>query len=136
MPPDEFTAEELLARLDQFEMEAGRLVPGAAEAYASGNLGVFGALVDQSQQAAEEKLGNQVPETIALWRLARERGAIAASAFGAGFGGSVWSLVKAADAEEFADGWRDAYRSGPGAARRGARWFVTRPGMGATWASG
>ena len=136
LPPDEFDAHELLARLDQFEMEAGRLVPAAAESYASGNLGVFGALVDQSQQAAEEKLGNQVPETIALWRLARERGAIAASAFGAGFGGSVWALVKAAEAEEFADSWREAYRAGPGRARRGARWFITRPGVAATRANG
>ncbi|HET6680612.1 MAG TPA: hypothetical protein VFG84_05385, partial [Gemmatimonadaceae bacterium] len=133
--PDEFHSHELLARLDQFEMEAGRLVPGAAEAYASGNLGVFGALVDESQQAAEEKLGNQVPETIALWRLARERGAIAASAFGAGFGGSVWALVNAAEAEEFADGWREAYRAGPGKERRGARWFITRPGVAATLAN-
>ena len=108
---------------------------GTIRAYASGNLGRFGALVDESQQAAEEKLGNQVPETIALWRLARERGAIAASAFGAGFGGSVWALVNWAEAEEFADGWREAYRAGPGRERRGARWFITRPGVAATLAN-
>ena len=50
-------------------------------------------LVDQSQAATEQLLGNQVPETVWLAREARGLGAIAASAFGAGFGGSVWALV-------------------------------------------
>ena len=43
-----------------------------------------------------ELLENQVPQTIGLARSARQCGAAAASAFGAGFGGSVWALVGAA----------------------------------------
>ncbi len=50
-------------------------------------------MAERSQEAAERWLGNQIPETIALARLARHVGATAASAFGAGFGGSVWALV-------------------------------------------
>ena len=46
-----------------------------------------------SQAEAETLLGNQVPETIALARAARELGAFAVVRFGAGFGGSVWALV-------------------------------------------
>ena len=61
-------------------------------------MAAFGDLVDRSQQLAERRLGNQVPETIELARSARELGARAASAFGAGFGGSVWALVSRADA--------------------------------------
>jgi len=38
-------------------------------------------------------LGNQIPQTIFLAKTARQLGAVAASAFGAGFGGSVWALV-------------------------------------------
>jgi len=55
----------------------------------------IGVLIDRSQDGAERLLGNQVPETIALARLARDLGAVAASAFGAGFGGSVgqWSTM-------------------------------------------
>ncbi|MGW8258288.1 MAG: hypothetical protein ACWGMZ_12440, partial [Thermoguttaceae bacterium] len=34
----------------------------------------------------------------------------AASAFGAGFGGSVWALVDAADANNFLSTWADHYR--------------------------
>ena len=62
----------------------------------------FGKLVDESQVAAEELLGNQVPETISLAKHARALGAYAASAFGAGFGGSVWALVSRSEAEQFA----------------------------------
>jgi galactokinase len=44
----------------------------------------LGVLVDRSQAMAESILRNQVPETIHLARSARELGAVAASAFGAG----------------------------------------------------
>ena len=54
---------------------------------------------------------NQVPETIALTRFARELGAAASSAFGAGFGGSVWALVLANDAQGFTDRWRARYKA-------------------------
>ena len=54
---------------------------------------------------AERLLGNQVPETISLASTARALGAAAASAFGAGFGGSVWALVPEADAHAFASDW-------------------------------
>ena len=77
------------------------IVPGAADALAEGDLDRFGALVDRSQAGAEAALGNQVPETIHLQRSARRLGARAASAFGAGFGGSVWALVAATGAETF-----------------------------------
>ena len=64
---------------------------------------------DRSQAAAELWLGNQIPETIALARLARTCGALAASAFGAGFGGSVWALVQEAEAPAFLEQWRSRY---------------------------
>ena len=69
-----------------------------------------GALVDRSQEASATLLGNQVPETIALARLAREHGALAASAFGAGFGGSVWALTHFEEAEAFGHAWKGRTR--------------------------
>ena len=72
-----------------------------------------------------------MPETIALARSARTLGAAAASAFGAGFGGSVWALVDAVDAERFGQEWLASYaREFPAAARR-AQVIVTRPSAGA-----
>ena len=107
------------------------MLPAAVEALTAGRLADFGVLVDRSQRAAEELLGNQVPETIALARLARELGAHAASAFGAGFGGSVWALVDATGADAFRENWLAAYAARhPVPAARAAA-FVTRPGPGA-----
>ncbi|MGP9538264.1 galactokinase family protein [Brachybacterium sp. AOP43-C2-M15] len=125
----ELTAEDnyLGVRLEQFLTESERLVPAAAVALEDGDLEEFGRLVDESQTGAEQGLRNQVAETSALQRLAREQGAHAASAFGAGFGGSVWALVAAERAEEFAERWLDAYRSAH-PSRTGATAAVTRPG--------
>jgi len=79
------------------------------QALAQGDLGRFGRLVDGSQRAAEQLLGNQIPQTIHLAAAARECGAAAASAFGAGFGGSVWAMVEQTYADSFLTAWADAY---------------------------
>jgi galactokinase len=92
-------------------LECSEVIPGAADALARCDMKELGLLIDRSQAAAERLLSNQIPETIALARLARELGATAASAFGAGFGGSVWALVEANRAEEFISEWADRYRS-------------------------
>lgn len=128
----ELTADDdyLTGRLEQFLAESEQIIPAAADALAEGDLAEFGRLVDRSQAAAESGLRNQVPETVDLQRLAREEGAVAASAFGAGFGGSVWALVPAAQAEQFAERWLAAYRRRhPGQHR--ASVSVTRPGVAA-----
>jgi galactokinase len=67
-------------------------------------------LADRSQEIAEKMLGNQIPQTSFLQRSARELGAVAASGFGAGFGGSVWALVRADQARDFAERWAKVYQ--------------------------
>jgi galactokinase len=117
----------LCNRFEQFWLESEVIIPRAFDALAKGDLRAFGALVDQSQAAAEALLRNQVPETIWLTRQARSLGAHAASAFGAGFGGSVWALVSRKEAARFADCWREAYqRNHP--ATSAAEFFVTAAG--------
>ena len=124
---DEFSAHHLVARLEQFFDETYALVPGAAEALNRGDVAAFGAVVDRSQAGAERALENQIAETVHLQRYARELGANAASAFGAGFGGSVWAMISRDDAETFMGRWRDRYqRVHPKAAAR-ATFFVTSP---------
>jgi galactokinase len=107
---EEFGPAELLARLEHFMIESGEIIPQAGGALSEGNLRSFGRLVDRSQQAAERLLGNQVPETVFLAAAARQNGAVAASAFGAGFGGSVWAMVEDGQADSFLAAWADAYR--------------------------
>lgn len=118
----------LVARVEQFIEESCRIVPAAADALARGDLAAFGELVDRSQHLAETSLGNQVPETVALARSARELGAIAASAFGAGFGGSVWALVEGARADDYLSRWRASYSMRFPERAGDAAFFVTRPG--------
>ena len=115
---------DLLRRVEQFDREAA-LVREAGDALARGDLDRLGRLVDESQAGAERLLGNQVRETIALARAARELGAMASSAFGAGFGGSVYALVRASEAEEFRDRWWQEYVARFPAQRDGATFFVT-----------
>jgi galactokinase len=105
-----FPPETLLNRLNQFMEESNAIVPEVSEALASEDLEQVGSLVDRSQCLAETMLENQTPETIELQRSARRLGAAAASAFGAGFGGSVWALVRSERASDFRNEWAAGYR--------------------------
>lgn len=102
-------AELLVARVEQFVTETEVLVPGVMRALRAGDLGQVGQLVDRSQALADRVLENQVPATRVLAATARELGAVAASSFGAGFGGAVWALVPPADANEFCQAWQTRY---------------------------
>ncbi len=124
----EFGQADLLARLEQVVMESTVLVPDAAAALESGDLAALGETVDLSQLLAERMLGNQVPETITLARLAREQGAVAASAFGAGFGGSVYALVGQREAEDFRRRWGAAYLGAFVHRKPQSEFFLTDPG--------
>jgi galactokinase len=130
VPIDGFDAATLLNRFDQFVEESRVIIPSAGDALAAGDLSKFGALVDRSQELAERLLCNQVPETAFLARSARELGAVAASAFGAGFGGSVWALVPDDDAERLSAHWATAYRAA--FPSRSAAFLSTRAGGPAT----
>lgn len=129
-----FPIAALQRRFEQFLLETYTLIPAAANAFVQQDWLALGDVAARSQQAAEECLENQVPETVALVSDARRHGAVAASAFGAGFGGSVWALVPSADSARFGDAWMAVYRSRfPDAASR-ATFFVTEAGPPAfTW---
>jgi galactokinase len=121
-------AGTLTDRFEQFQTENGMIVPAVADALVEEDLTSLGALVDLSQECAEHLLGNQVPETVELARAARGLGAIAASAFGAGFGGSVWALVPERRIAQFSADWARRYRRAfPRAAER-SELFMTRAG--------
>jgi galactokinase len=122
------TEPALLDRFDQFIEESDVLVPGAAACIERADAAALGPIVARSQELAETRLGNQVPQTAALARLARAQGAFAASGFGAGFGGSVWALVEADGAAAFLDRWQNAYRSAFPGNSEGAAFFLSRPG--------
>lgn len=130
-PSDEFSADDLLIRLEHFFTESEQILPAATNAIDRNDLESFGALVDQSQHAAEDLLGNQLPETSYLATSARCRGAVAASAFGAGFGGSVWAMVESDLVQSFIASWSGDYRDQFPEHAAAATFFATAPGPAA-----
>jgi galactokinase len=97
-------AEALTRRLDHFVREDAR-IPLAVDAFRRADPSAIHQLSVESQVDAEVLLRNQVEETVTLANAAHPLGAIAASSFGAGFGGSVWALVDSDLAPEFAARW-------------------------------
>jgi galactokinase len=126
----DFEPGDLTRRLEHFIAEDAR-IPRALDAIDRADRTRLGDLAVSSQREAEVLLGNQIPQTVTLARLAREQGAIGASSFGAGFGGSVWAIADADDAVAFAQRWRKAYLAAtPGIAD--VPWFVARPAPAVT----
>ncbi|MEW5918134.1 MAG: galactokinase family protein [Gemmatimonadota bacterium] len=125
-----FSPSELLRRLKQFTIEL-EVHDAAVSALSANDLQHFAQQVRRSQRAAEDLLANQIPETVALVRLALDNGASAASAFGAGFGGSVWALVAEERAARFIEAWRSVYLDQHEAVREHAEFFVARPSAAA-----
>ena len=126
-----YTGAELTQRLRHFLLEDGQIIDAAAAALGRGDMTEFGRQVDQSQLHGIGVLGNQIDETADMARLARQEGALAASAFGAGFGGGVWALVERTRVEPFTQAWQAAYRTVHPQAAAQASYFASRPGPAA-----
>lgn len=125
------SADPLRERLEQFVIESTSIIPAAGDALERADLARLGEVVDESMRNATAMLHNQVPETVHLAAKARELGAHAASAFGAGFGGSVWALVSSDQAERIRLEWQADYTAQfPEHAGR-AEFFITRAGPAA-----
>jgi len=123
-----YSADTLIERLDQFVDECANIIPAAVEALGQDNLIEFGKLVDRSQAGAEHGLRNQIAETLYLASSARELEATAASAFGAGFGGAVWAMVKSDHAEDFRAKWKNSYQARFPGLVNASHFFVERTG--------
>ena len=123
--------EDLIFRVLHFCKERLQFVPEMKAGIASENRLELFMLSAQAQDAASRLLQNQTPETDFLASAALDSGAIAATAFGAGFGGSVWALSESASAETFLASWQEAYTASfPEAAAR-AGYFISAPGPAA-----
>ena len=127
----DFSPGDLRDRFDQFFAECVEIIPAAVDALEGESYEEFGRLAERSHSLAERLLRNQVPETIALAQAARPCGAVAASAFGGGFGGSVWALVAASETPAFLARWRRDYVGRFPQRESSAAFFETRPGPAA-----
>ncbi|CAD7930073.1 unnamed protein product [Amoebophrya sp. A25] len=88
--------------------------------------------LQKSQEGSEKYLLNIIEETAYLPRSALKLGAIAASAFGAGFGGSVYAIVPADRSENFRGLWEKDYISNFPQHESNSCFFIVKgPGAGA-----
>ena len=131
VPYSRFPWAQLVMRTEQFMLESTRIIPAACDALAAGDLVRFGHQVELSQQLADRLLGNQIDQTAFLTRAARQCGAAASSAFGAGFGGAVWAMVQSDAAEEFLANWSKLYHARFPDCMGRSRFFETKPGPAA-----
>lgn len=126
-----YPAGALQRRFEQFFDESEILVPRLAETLGAEDFDEVGRLSDESHRQTVECLRNSIPETAWLPGEARRLGALGASAFGAGFGGSCWALVERKKAATFSDAWLKAYCEAFPRWAKSCVFFTMLPGPGA-----
>lgn len=102
-------SEALANRFDHFYLEETRFIPGAVASLKEGDIDRFAGYINASAEAVDRLLGNQVDETRYLMKSANRLGALCASPFGAGFGGSVYAIASAEIAADLAHDWLNDY---------------------------
>jgi galactokinase len=122
-----FPKNQLIDRVRQFFSENYALMEQVSGFMSAGHFDRIGGLIDVSQRNAERCLDNQTVETVYLQRSARESGAVASSAFGAGFGGSVYALVETTGADTFREAWRRGFLAKFPQHTYSSVFFTTRP---------
>ncbi len=119
LPPDEkadFAYDQLLKigkkdlaeRAFQFYKEQDIIHRGVAY-LGQENLAGYGELINQSHDLSRKYLKNIVSEVDFLQKSANEMGALGATGFGAGFGGSCYAVIRASQHDVFVEGWRRKY---------------------------
>ena len=129
--PDSSTAQTLGERVLQFHTESHVIIPSALRSLESRQMGKWASLASQSHDLADKLLHNQTPQTNFLAADALRLGALASSAFGAGFGGSVWALVNANAVPQFITAWRTSYCAAFNKQAVRSLFFESRPGPAA-----
>ena len=122
---------DLPGRFHQFYLEDQEFIPKATKALGSQDYEELARVTNLSHEASKTYLWNIAPEIEFLQKEALRLGALAASGFGAGFGGSAYALVQVEDAQEFAERIGDLYRRRFPRYVKKAKFFRAYPSTGA-----
>ena len=95
----------------------------------------YGRLINESHDLSREYLKNIAPEVDGLQQSANKLGALGATGFGGGFGGSCYAVVEARRTEDFIGAWRKAYLDRFPQYRELAEFDVYPACAGARWES-
>ena len=98
----------LAERAYQFYRET-EVTEQAVAALEARNISEFGKLINESHNLSKKYLRNIVYEVDWLQKSANELGAIGATGFGAGFGGSCYAVIPKAQLDDFAYKWKEEY---------------------------
>jgi galactokinase len=121
----------LVNRYAHFHEQNTVIIPQAVKALRARDGAAFGKMVSRSHESCKRYLKNISAEIDAVVKCARECGALGASGFGAGFGGSAYAVTERRDAETFIEKWEKAYRAAC-APLLPAAFFLCEPSAGAT----
>jgi len=101
---------DLPGRFKQFYLEVVEYIPEAAKALMFRDYETLSKVTNQSHETSKQYLWNIVDEIEFLQKESLKYGALAASGFGAGFGGSAYAIVEAGKEQEFIKKIADAYK--------------------------
>jgi galactokinase len=105
----------------------------AVDCLKESNMEAYGSLINESHVLSSTHLKNIADEVDNLQRLANETGALGATGFGGGFGGSCYALVKEAEVEAFIEQWAERYHERFPQYRSQAQFDRYPPCSGAYW---
>ena len=124
--------KSLLTRAYQFFRER-EIIFQAVECLKESRMETYGRLINESHDLSREYLKNIADEVDYLQQIANEIGALGATGFGGGFGGSCYALVQESQAEDFMDHWSEKYHERFSKYRGLTQFDMYPPCSGAYW---
>jgi galactokinase len=125
---------DLVGRAYQFFREQD-IIHRAVVCLERGRMGEYGALINESHELSRKYLKNIADEIDVLQKEALGLGALGATGFGGGFGGSCYALIGEERARDFLEKWSAQYLDRFPAYRDEARFDIYPPCSGAAWES-
>lgn len=122
---------DLPNRFYQFYLENKIFIPNATKALATRDYTSLANVINLSHNASKNYLCNIAPEIDFLQKEATRLGALAASGFGAGLGGSAYALLRADDVEDFSERIEKSYKRKFPNYSKVASFFQAHPSIGA-----
>ncbi len=123
---------DLPGRFRHFYMEDQEFIPKATRALGSHENEELARVTNLSHEASKTFLWNITPEIEFLQKKALKLGALAASGFGAGFGGSAYALVHVEEVSKFMERIEECYKKRFPRYAGIAKFFQVHPSTGAS----
>ena len=102
--------DNIVRRAYQFFRER-EIIFQAVECLKESRMETYGSLINESHDLSREYLKNIADEVDCLQGIANEIGALGATGFGGGFGGSCYAIVQESQVKDFKEKWYEKYQA-------------------------